>query len=50
MRTLYYKFIFTGFTALHGASRNGHRDVVECLCAHGADPNLQNIEGIVIIL
>ena len=44
------KFIFTDSTALHVASREGHRDIVECLCAHGANPNLQNYIGIVIIL
>ena len=37
-------------TALHVASREGHRDVVECLCAHGANHNLQDEDGIVIIL
>ncbi|XP_054758776.2 ankyrin repeat domain-containing protein 39-like [Lytechinus pictus] len=35
----------SGYTALHYACRNGHKDIVSKLLQHGADPNLQTRSG-----
>ena len=34
-----------GWTPLHEACSKGHRDVVELLLQHGADPNLPATDG-----
>lgn len=34
---------------LHAAAKNGHREVVEVLLAHGADPHLQDVSGMTAI-